>query len=173
LSYGVVWSGKQDFMTMLQNSSTAVSKHNNANEHCVPASVLWINRLALFIIFFWFGLLKLLHLSPAESMIRNLHKKTIAPIISIDHFLIVLGFIECIIGILWLVPGLTRITLVIFLTQMVLTFLPLAIMPGETWDHFFVLSLSGQYILKNVVLVASAFTIYKDCQVKGWKRNCF
>lgn len=31
-----------------------------------------------------------------------------------------------------------------------------------------ILSLPGQYILKNIVLVASAFTIYKDCQVRGW-----
>jgi hypothetical protein len=29
-----------------------------SENHCFPSSVLWLNRLALFIIFFWFGVLK-------------------------------------------------------------------------------------------------------------------
>jgi hypothetical protein len=39
-------------------------------------------------------------------------------------------------------------------------FLPLLLMPNETWQSLFALSLPGQYIIKNVVLIASAYTIY-------------
>ena len=141
--------------------------------HCVPSSVLWINRLALFLIFFWFGFLKLVSLSPAESLVSSLHRQTIAPFLSLDHFLFLLGLAECLIGLLWLSPRFTRFALWVFLVQMATTFLPLVLLRQETWSSFLVLSLSGQYILKNVVLIACAFTLYKDCLVKaGIKRQC-
>lgn len=137
--------------------------------HCVPSAVLWVNRFALFLIFFWFGFLKIIELSPAETLVTNLHNKTVAPYIGMETFLLLLGFTECIIGILWLIPKLTRFVIILFIFQMSTTFLPLIVIPEETWDNFLVLSLSGQYIFKNLVLIASAFTIYKDCQVRGWK----
>jgi len=40
-------------------------------------------------------------------------------------------------------------------------------MPDQTWNHFLVLSLSGQYILKNIVLIACALTIYKDYRLRA------
>jgi uncharacterized membrane protein YkgB len=136
--------------------------------HCLPASVLWLNRLSLFVIFFWFGILKILSASPAESLITHLHRLTLYPYVSIRSFLIVLGAVECSIGLLWLIPRFTKLVIVIFAIQMFTTFLPLILLPQETWRNIMVLSLPGQYILKNIVLVSSAFTIYKDCQVMGW-----
>lgn len=136
--------------------------------HCLPASVLWLNRVCLFIIFFWFGLLKILSVSPAESLVSHLHQMTLYPYISIRSFLVILGVIECAIGILWLIPRLTKLVIIIFMVQMFTTFLPLILLPQETWRNMMILSLPGQYIIKNIVLVSSAFTIYKDCQVTGW-----
>jgi uncharacterized membrane protein YkgB len=136
--------------------------------HCLPSSVLWFNRLALFIIFFWFGTLKIFSASPAESLITHLHRMTLYNVMSIHAFMILLGVTECLIGILWLIPYLTRIAIVLFTIQMATTFLPLILLPDETWHNILILSLPGQYILKNIVLIASAFTIYKDCQVRGW-----
>jgi uncharacterized membrane protein YkgB len=136
--------------------------------HCLPSSVLWFNRLALFVIFFWFGALKVFAASPAEALITHLHRLTLYNIVSIHTFLVTLGVIECLIGILWLFPRLTRIVIVIFTVQMTTTFLPLILLPSETWHNILILSLPGQYILKNIVLVASAFTLYKDCQIRGW-----
>jgi len=139
-----------------------------SQSHCIPPSVLWLNRLSLFIIFFWFGALKVFSTSPAESLITHLHQLTVYKFISIQHFLMLLGFIECLIGVLWLIPAATKVVIIIFSLQMATTFLPLIIIPGETWRNIMILSLSGQYILKNIVLISSAFTIYKDCQVNGW-----
>ena len=135
---------------------------------CLPNSIIWLNRSALFIIFFWFGILKVLKLSPAEALVSHLHKLTIQNYISIDNFLMWLGITECVIGIMWLVPRLTKYVVIIFIIQMLTTFIPLILLPQETWDSILVLSLSGQYILKNIVLIASAFTIYYDCRVRGW-----
>ncbi len=136
---------------------------------CLPSTVIWLNRTALFIVFFWFGMLKVVQISPAEALINHLHQLTIQHLIGIRDFLFLLGIAECIIGGLWLIPKLTRYTVIIFLVQMLTTFLPLVLLPKETWNNILVLSLSGQYILKNIVLIASAFTIYYDCRIIGWK----
>jgi uncharacterized membrane protein YkgB len=127
----------------------------------------WINRASLFIIYFWFGLLKLISRSPAETLVTNLHRLLIGHFIGIRYFLILLGIVECVIGILWLMPKFTKWAIIIFFTQMITTFLPLFIMPDQTWNQFPVLSLSGQYILKNIVLVACALNIYKDYRLNS------
>jgi uncharacterized membrane protein YkgB len=140
---------------------------DNSRWYRISLSIPWINRASLFIIYFWFGFLKLISKSPAEELVTNLHRITIGHFIRIQCFLIILGSIECTIGILWLVPKFTKWTIVVFFSQMVTTFLPLFIMPDQTWNHFLVLSLSGQYILKNIVLVACALTIFKDYRLKS------
>ena len=137
--------------------------------HCIPSSVLWLNRFALSIIFCWFGILKILAVSPAETLIIHLHQLTLDHLLPVRSFLILLGLIECGIGILWLIPAATRFVIIVFTLQMATTFLPLILLPADTWHHLLILSLPGQYILKNIVLIASAFTIYKDCQTNGWQ----
>jgi uncharacterized membrane protein YkgB len=44
---------------------------------------------------------------------------------------------------------------------MITTFLPLILLPKETWDAFLTLTLTGQYIVKNLVLIGSAFFLYE------------
>ncbi|MEA5141785.1 hypothetical protein [Arcicella rigui] len=124
-------------------------------------SVIWLNRLALFIVFFWFGFLKIVGLSPAEQIVSQLHHLTIEKFISVNAFIPFLGIFECVIGIIWLFPRYTKAAFYLFCCQMATTFLPLLLMPNETWQSSFALSLSGQYIIKNVVLIASAYTVYK------------
>lgn len=124
-------------------------------------NIIWANRIALFIVFFWFGFLKIIHISPAEQLVKNLYNATIYSMMPIDKFLILLGGIECLIGILWLIPRLTKVAFWIFMAQMFTTFLPLLFLPKDTWQNMMVLTLTGQYIIKNVVLIASALTIYK------------
>ncbi|WP_435356185.1 hypothetical protein [Emticicia sp. SJ17W-69] len=127
----------------------------------ISTNIIWWNRLALFVVFFWFGFLKVIHISPAEGLVTRLHEATISSIISIDKFLVLLGIIECAIGILWLIPKLTKVAFGVFILQMFTTFLPLLFLPKDTWQNMMVLTLTGQYIIKNVVLIASALTIYK------------
>lgn len=141
----------------------------NPYKPCISPIILWINRSGLFLIYFWFGLLKIVSLSPAEQLVTHLHQITLNQFIAIDKFLIVLGVVECLIGLLWMIPSVTRLAMLLFLGQIAITFLPLILLPEETWNHPIVLSLSGQYIFKNVVLIACSLTIYADCRVKRWK----
>ncbi len=125
----------------------------------ISSNIIWWNRVALFVVFFWFGFLKIIHISPAEGLVSNLHQATIASLMPIEHFLVFLGVVECVIGVLWLIPSLTKIAFGVFILQMFTTFLPLLFLPNDTWQNTLVLTLTGQYIIKNVVLIASALTI--------------
>ena len=126
----------------------------------LPTSKLfWLNRISLFIIFFWFGFLKIIGVSPAETLVTHLHEATIAHIMTIEKFLVFLGVIECLIGVLWLFPRLTKWAFYLFIAQMFTTFLPLFYLPNDTWQNTMVLSLTGQYIVKNVALIALALNI--------------
>jgi uncharacterized membrane protein YkgB len=125
----------------------------------VLSIVMWGNRIALSIVFFWFGFLKIIHISPAEALVAHLHRVTIARVIPIETFLLLLGAVECTIGILWLIPKATKFVFSLFIIQMLSTFLPLVFLKTETWQQSFVLTLAGQYIIKNLVLVASAVTV--------------
>ncbi|MBK8242253.1 MAG: hypothetical protein IPK88_02415 [Saprospiraceae bacterium] len=124
------------------------------------------NRLALCIIFYWFGILKLLSLSPAEPLVRDLYLKTIHSLVPFDYFLIFLGLLECIIGILFLCPRYTKIAFTVFSIQIVTTLLPLFVLPQEVWHNGIAPTLTGQYIIKNVVLMGCALSI-----LKYWNSN--
>ena len=122
----------------------------------------WINRIALAIIYCWFGVFKIIHQSPAQELVANLHSVTFVHYIPINIFQVMLGYIECIIGILWLVPRLTKTAFTIFSLHIITTFLPLFFLPDQTWSNTLILTMSGQYIMKNLVLAASALTVFYD-----------
>ena len=116
----------------------------------VPAA-----RIGLFVVFFWFGFLKMIGFSPASGLVQRLFEHTI-PYMQFSTFLILFGAFECIIGILFLVRGFERIVIPLLLVHMVTTFMPLFLLRGETWQTYFVPTLEGQYIIKNLVLIAAA-----------------
>ncbi len=142
----------------INQAANPVFKLTNTTFFSQPL-VIKINRFSLFVVFFWFGILKVLSISPAESLVTHLHELTVSQFISINNFLILLGLLECSIGILWLFPRWTKLAFILFTAQMFTTFLPMIFLPKETWQNSFVLTLTGQYIIKNLVLIASALTI--------------
>lgn len=115
-------------------------------------------RFGLFVIFFWFGFLKVVGLSPAEPLVHELFTRTIT-FIDFSDFIILFGIFECIIGILFLVRGLERVVLPLLLIHMATTVLPLFLLPSVTWHGFLVPTLEGQYIIKNLAIIAAAIGI--------------
>lgn len=115
-------------------------------------------RFGLFVVFFWFGALKVLGLSPASGLVQSLFEQTI-PFISFSTFLVLFGLFECLIGILFLIKGLERIVIPLLLIHMITTFGPLVYLPQDSWQSFMVPTLAGQYIIKNLVIVAAGIGI--------------
>jgi hypothetical protein len=75
-------------------------------------------------------------------------------------FLYVLGLWEMAIGLCFLYQPLLHLALLLLFLHMPGTFLPIVLLPGEVFQVFpFVLTLEGQYIVKNLVLIAAAIVI--------------
>lgn len=112
-------------------------------------------RLSLGVIFIWFGALKPLGDSPANDVII----KTVYWF-DPDIFIPILGFWEIAIGICLLVNPLIRLGLFLLALQMPGTFLPLILRPEICFvDIPFNLTLEGQYIIKNLVLIGAAIVV--------------
>jgi uncharacterized membrane protein YkgB len=114
-----------------------------------------VARFALFVVFFWFGILKLLGLSPAGNMVHSLFDQTIH-FMQFGPFYIIFALFECLIGILFLIKGTERIVFPLLLIHMVTTAMPLFLLTDITWQSFMVPTLEGQYIIKNLVIIATA-----------------
>lgn len=119
---------------------------------------LWIARIALFIVFFWFGALKVLGLSPASPLATALTERTIG-MQYFDASFLALSLVECLIGILFLFPKAIRIVLPLLIIHMVLVCSPLLLVPDMVWAGPFIPTLEGQYIIKNAVIVALAIAV--------------
>lgn len=115
-------------------------------------------RISLFLVFFWFGLIKILQFSPANPLAQALTEKTIG-LQYFDTLFLLLAILECVIGILFLFPKLTRVVIPLLMIHMLVVCSPLMLLPDMTWQQFLVPTLEGQYIIKNAVVVALAIGI--------------
>jgi uncharacterized membrane protein YkgB len=112
-------------------------------------------RVSLGIVFIWFGALKPLGNSPANDVIT----KTIYWF-NPDIFIPILGVWEMLIGICLLYTPLIRLGLFLLALQMPGTFLPLILRPEICFVSIpFNLTLEGQYIIKNLVLIGAAMVV--------------
>ena len=112
-----------------------------------------LGRIALFLIYGWFGMLKALGLSPASSLVLALLHE-ITPWMNQNAFVFWFGLFEVLIGTAFLVVGARRWVVRVFFLHIVMTMAPLVVLPQETWSTWFVPTLAGQYIIKNLALIA-------------------
>lgn len=119
---------------------------------------LLIARIAIFVVFFWFGALKLLGLSPAGPLAEALTERTVG-LQYFDILFVVLSVIECVIGILFLFPRTIRFVFPLLLVHMAVVCSPLLLVPNIVWTAPFVPTLEGQYIIKNIIIVALAIAL--------------
>jgi len=119
-----------------------------------------VSRVALFIIFVWFGFLKTIGLSPAADLVVELMDATFLAGLSPEMFLIAFGWFEVLIGILVLFPKLERITFLLLGFHMITTVMPLFLLPETTWYMPFAPTLVGQYIIKNLALVSIGLLLF-------------
>jgi len=121
-------------------------------------SYIPLARFALFVVFFWFGFIKLTGMSPAGELAEALTAKTIGTEY-FDLLFKLIALLECLVGILFLVPKAVRIVIPLLFFHMAVVCAPLVLVPEMTWQSFMVPTLEGQYIIKNIVIIAVAFGI--------------
>jgi uncharacterized membrane protein YphA (DoxX/SURF4 family) len=122
---------------------------------------LLLLRLALGIVFLWFGALKLFpDVSPAEQLAGATIERLSFGLVPQSVAVPVLGVWECAIGIGLLIGRWMRVTLLLLYVQMIGTLTPLLLFSSDTFSSFpFVPTLEGQYIIKNAVLIAGGIVL--------------
>lgn len=115
----------------------------------------WIARISLFVIYFYFGFLKLIGASPANELAIGFAQHMGVGAVAHELYYLLAG-VECLVGLLILFPKLTRISLFIMFGHMILVCSPIVLYPQAVWSAPFVPNLEGQYIIKNAALVALA-----------------
>ena len=120
------------------------------------------SRASLFIIFFWFGILKTLGDSPAEELVHHLCEITVRLFIKDEIFIPVFGIFECLLGISFLFKKLTKVAIIILWAHMALTVLPLIVLLNDAWQSLLTPTLVGQYIIKNLAILSLSFFLWKE-----------
>lgn len=122
------------------------------------------NRLlaiSIGLVYLWFGTLKFIpHLSPAEDLARNtIHHLTFG-LMNERLSIVLLAIWEVGLGLMLIFNLFRRTAIFIALAHMLLTFTPLIFFPNETFGQGpFVLTLVGQYIIKNLIIIAALLSI--------------
>jgi uncharacterized membrane protein YkgB len=116
---------------------------------------------AIALVFVWFGGLKVIGLSPASPLVSALLASTM-PFMPYDLFQVLFGLFEVLIGLMFIWPRHERVAVALLTFHMVTTVLPLAFLSSMTWSAPFVPTLEGQYIIKNIVIIALAAMILVD-----------
>ncbi len=119
-------------------------------------------RYAMGTVYFWFGILKVLNMSPVEGLVeRATH------FIAVHDFVITIGIWEVTIGFCLWIRRFNRLGLLLLFLQFPGTFLPLFLLPEECFTSIpFGLTLEGQYVFKNLVLVSAGLVLLSDLHRK-------
>ena len=137
-------------------------------EHLDRRVTLWMAqngptlvRISLGIIFLWFGAIKFVPgLSPADELATKTIAKLTFGLVEPSVSRPSLAGLESLIGLGLLTGKFLRITLLLLMVQMLGTVTPLFLFPDETWRRFpIALTLEGQYIVKNIVVVTAALVV--------------
>lgn len=127
----------------------------------MAANGIKLLRYSIGIIFIWFGGLKFFPgLSPAEGLAMATIERLTLGIAPLYFMQFTLALFEVIIGLLMISGRFIRLTILLLLVQMVGTMSPLILFPELVFTQPpFALTIEGQYIIKNVVVISAAIVI--------------
>lgn len=130
-------------------------------------------RISVFIFFVWFGILKIIGFSPTSPVVDAL-KSLMSSWWNFIDIGIVLGIFELITGILILLNRKTeKKALSLLFLYVLINLLPLIMLPEFTWSTWFVPTLEGQIIIKNIFIVLLViYTIVSFRKAKRQKKLC-
>ena len=125
-------------------------------------------RVVLGVVFLWFGALKLADVSPAASLIA----KTV-PFLPAEPTVFAMGIVEVLIALGLLSGWAIRVTLLLFVFQMLGTLIPLIALPEVVYEEGnpLRLSLLGEFVLKNFVLISAGLVILSASPAREQERR--
>ena len=120
-------------------------------------------RVALGIVFVWFGALKVLDVSPVSDLVAST-----VYWVDPDWFVPALGVVEVAIGIGLIGGWLLRWVLLVFVFQMIGTALVFVVRPEVAFQdgNPLKLTVEGEFVIKNLVLIAAALVVGSTIEPK-------
>jgi len=120
------------------------------------------------LIYLWFGGLKFFEsLSPAEALAsKTIQMLTFELIPEHINFLLLAGG-ETVLGLLLIIGVFPRVVIKMAIAHMICTFLPMVLLPAEVFNQApFTLTLTGQYIMKNLVVLSALIILHPSKRQK-------
>ena len=119
-------------------------------------------RVSIGVVYLWFGGLKFFAgLSPAESLATETLARLSFGLIPGHICYLSLAFGETFIGVLLVVNRMVRVAVMAAIVHMLGTFTPILLLPQVCFNEPpFAITLVGQYIVKNIVIVSALLVIY-------------
>jgi uncharacterized membrane protein YkgB len=124
------------------------------------------------IAYLWFGILKFFPgLSPAEKLAQETITHITFGLVPSHVSIHLLAVWESILGIFLIMGKMNKAILVITLVHMSCTFMPFVFMPEQSFNSkFFFLTLVGQYIMKNVIIIFAMMVLYEKSKAERYVR---
>jgi putative oxidoreductase len=137
----------------------------------IPVLRRWavpVLRVSLGVVFVWFGLLKILDVSPVADLVAST-----VYWFDRDTFVTALGVFEVAVGALLLLGRALRFTLLLFVLQMIGTFLTFLILPEVTFrdGNPLLLTVEGEFVVKNLVLISAALVVGTTVRWRDGRRT--
>lgn len=124
-------------------------------------------RYSMGIIFFWYGALKMTGDSPVDELVIHA-----LPWVENHIFVSLVGLWEVLIGALFFFKPLLRYALLLLFLHFPGTFLPLFMTPERCFTFVpFGLTLEGQYIFKNLILISAGLVLLSTLHPKHEKKT--
>jgi uncharacterized membrane protein YkgB len=120
------------------------------------------------IVYLWFGILKFFpNVSPAEELAKNTLDVLTFGLIPSNISFFILAIWETLIGVLLIANVYNRAVIMFALIHMIFTFTPLFFFPKIAFNDVpFSLTLVGQYIAKNIIIVGALVILLKEYKRK-------
>lgn len=127
-------------------------------------------RSSLGIVFVWFGLLKVIGMTPVADLVA---KTVYWTPISASLIVVGIGWWEICIGIGLLTRRFLRITIFLLLLQQFGTLLVLLLLPHIAFQQGnpLLLSIEGEFVIKNIVLISAGLVVGSLVQVRTHKKK--
>jgi uncharacterized membrane protein YkgB len=122
--------------------------------------------ISISIIYLWFGMLKFFPgVSPAEHLAKETLSILTFRLIPSSTTYLILAVWEVAIGLCLITFPRKRIGFHMAMCHMLFTFTPLILLPADSYQHYvFSLTLVGQYIFKNIIILCALLMVYPKAE---------
>jgi len=119
--------------------------------------------ISIGVVYVWFGMLKFFPaLSPAELLAERTIEMAFFDLVEGHVYILFLAGWEVMLGVAFLLNYKLKTMIPVMLFHMLCTIIPVFATPEEVFSYFpYGLTLTGQYIVKNFVLVTAALFLLK------------